>query len=139
MDFSVFLHFDGECRAAIEHYVKIFKLEQPKELVTYAQYPEHNVNEADKDRILFASLPIFGCNVMSSDIPPGTPHVKGTNISLTLSFKCKEEQERVFTELSEGGKVIMPLQKTFWSELYGMVMDKFSIIWHLSFQVCTPP
>jgi PhnB protein len=135
MDFSVFLHFDGDCRAAIEYYDKVFKFEMPKDLMTFSQSPINPVAEADKDRIIFASFPIFGCNVMFSDGPSGLQYTKGTNVALTLRFKCKEEQ-RIFTELSEGGKVNMPLQKTFWSELYGMVTDKFSVIWHLSDQKC---
>jgi PhnB protein len=44
---------------------------------------------------------------------------------LALRFKCKEEQQRIFAELSEGGKVNMLLQKAFWSELYGMIIDEF--------------
>jgi PhnB protein len=78
-------------------------------------------------------------DVMFSDIPSWFQHTKETNVVLTLIFKYKEEEEeeqRIFTELSEDGKVNLPLQKTFWSELYGMITDKFSVIWHLSDQKC---
>jgi len=58
--------------------------------------------------------------------------VKGTNIAITLGSSDKDEIERVFAALADGGKVAMPLGKTFFSELYGMLTDRFGIIWQLS-------
>jgi uncharacterized glyoxalase superfamily protein PhnB len=62
---------------------------------------------------------------MFSDIPSGIQHMKETNAVLTLRFKCKEEQQRIFTELSEGRKTHTLLKKTSWIELHGIVTDKF--------------
>ena len=132
MSFDVFLNFDGDCRAAIEFYSNVFKLEMPGQIMTYSQAPGFDISGADADRIIYASLPIFGCNVMFSDCPPGSNYVKGTNIALTLGCDDAVEIERLYSTLCDGGFAAMPLGKTFFSELYCMVTDKFGITWQIS-------
>ncbi len=133
--FSLFINFDGNCREATEYYAKVFQSEV-QGLMTYGQLPPNEdepLSDEDKDRVLYSVVPIFGCNVMFCDVPSSMPLTKGDNLNPTLGTDDKEEIRRVFTELSEGGEVLMPLEKTFWSELYGMVQDKYGIIWQLSF------
>ena len=130
MSFDVFINFDGDCRAALEFYAKVFKLDMPEQIMTYEQAPGFEGDGGD--RIIYASLPIFGCNVMFSDCPPNSGYVKGTNIALTLGTTDADEIKRLYTELSEGGFVNMELGKTFFSELYCMITDKFGITWQLS-------
>lgn len=131
MSFDVFLNFDGDCREAIEFYAGVFKLDVPK-IMFYGDNPGTPVSEDDKSRVLYASLPIFGCNVMFSDCPSGSEYVKGTNITLTLGTTDADEINRLYTALGNGGTVEMEIGKTFFSELYGMVRDKFGITWQLS-------
>jgi PhnB protein len=131
MSLDVFIAFDGDSRKALEFYAKVFKLEMPKQIMTYAQNPE-GASAEDKDRILYACMPMFGQNVMFSDCPSGREFVKGNNIMLTIGLSDAEEIRRIFRELSESGEVYMPLEKTFFSELFGMVCDQFGIIWQLS-------
>jgi PhnB protein len=132
VSFDVFLNFDGDCRAALEFYAEVFGQEVPTHIMTYGQAPGFSGPDADKDRIIYTSLPIFGMNVMFSDCPSGSEYVKGTNIALTLGTTDADEIKRLYAALSDGGEVAMPLGKTFFSELYGMVTDKFSITWQLS-------
>jgi len=132
MSFDVFLNFDGDCNEALKFYSTVFNLDMPSDTMTYGQAPGFDVPEEEKGRILYASLPIFSCNVMFSDCPPGATYIKGTNIVLTLGTSDAEEIVRLFAALKEGGKVNMELGETFFSELYGMVTDKFSITWQLS-------
>jgi len=132
MTFEVFLNFDGDCHKALEFYAEVFGLGAPSHVMTYDQNPESNFGEENKGRILYATLPIFGCNVMFSDCPAGSPYVKGTNIALTLGTFDAGEITRVFEALAKDGQVLMPIGKTFFSELYGMVTDKFGITWQLS-------
>ena len=131
MSFDVFLNFDGDCRAALDFYAEVFQTGAPVGLMTYGQNPG-GCADADKDRVLYVSLPIFGHNVMLSDCPSGEPYIKGSNIALTLGCDNADEIRRIFAALSVGGEVYMPLDKTFFSELYGMVRDKFDITWQLS-------
>lgn len=132
MSFDVFINFDGNCRAALEFYAGVFNLEMPAHIMTYGQNPAGGFAEADKNRILYTTLPIFGCNVMFSDCRSGSGFVKGTNIALTLGTHDADEIRRIYAALSDGGHMAMPLGKTFFSELYGMVTDKFGITWQLS-------
>lgn len=131
MSLDVFLTFDGDCRKAVELYAAVFKRPMPEQIMTYGQNPE-GASEQDKDRILYTSMPLFGQNVMFSDCPAGSEHIKGNNIMLTVGLSDGEEIKRIFQALSEGGAVYMPLGKTFFSELFGMVCDQFGIIWQLS-------
>ena len=132
MSIDIFLFFDGDCRQALEFYAKVFKQELPKQIMTYGQNPE-GAPEADRDRIIYASMPLYGMNMMFSDCPSGQePIIKGNNFSITIGHSDAEEIKRIFLELSEGGEVLMPLGKTFFSESFGMVCDKFDITWQLS-------
>jgi len=132
VSFDVFLNFDGDCRDAMNFYAGVFKLDMPSHIMTYGQNPSGSFGDENKDRVLYASLPIFGGNVMFSDCPSGSDYVKGTNIALTLGTSDVDTIKNVFNALADGGEVIMPLGKTFFSEFYGMVTDKFGITWQLS-------
>ena len=132
MTFDVFLNFDGDCRSAIEFYAKVFKLEMPANLMTYGQAPGMGMTGEAANRVLYATLPIFGCNVMFSDCPEGAPYVKGTNIALTLGTTDADEIGRLYAELKDGGFVNMELGQTFFSELYAMVTDRFGVTWQIS-------
>lgn len=134
MKFSLFISFNGNCKEALELYSKVFGSEV-QGLMTFGQMPpapDYTVPESDKDKVMYADLDIFGTTIMFSDFPEGMPYVAGNNISPTLVTKDKDEMHRIFNALKEGGKIEMELQETFWSELYGMVTDKFGITWQLS-------
>jgi PhnB protein len=131
---QLFINFNGECREAVEFYSKVFKSEAVN-LMTYSQMPpdpNYAVSEADKNKIMYCSIQVFGCNVMFSDVPEGSRFIKGNNFNPTIVTEDMNELRRLFDELKEGGEVIMELQKTFWSDLYGMLTDKYGVIWGLS-------
>ncbi len=133
MKFDLSINFDGNCRAAVEFYAKVFRSEVLG-LITYGETPPeagHAVPEADKDRIMYACVPIGGNNVMFGDYPAGSPFIVGNNLSPTIGVDSRAEAERLFQELSEGGTVDMELDKTFFAEQYGMVTDKFGVIWQV--------
>ena len=133
MQLELFINFDGNCREAVEFYAKVFK-SSVNNLMTYGDAPpdpSYTLAEADRNRIMYAGIPIGGMVVMFMDYPSGGGFVKGNNINPTVSTDDKAEVTRMFNELKEGGKVFMDLQKTFFSEWYGMVEDKFGVIWQL--------
>ncbi len=133
MQLEMFINFDGNCREAVEFYAKVFKTEIGN-LMTYSEAPpdpNYTVSEADKNKIMYAGIKFGNMVAMFMDMPSGVPFIKGNNISPTISTDDKTEVERLFNELKEGGTVEMELQKTFFSELYGMVTDKFGVIWQL--------
>jgi len=128
---NVYLTFDGDCRAALDFYAKAFGVEFP-DVMTMDQYPDGGIAREDEGRIMHAELPVFGGRLMASDCASGSDFVKGTNVAITLGTSDRDEIERVFAALADGGRITMPLGKTFFSELYGMVTDRFGITWQLS-------
>ena len=133
MQLELFINFDGNCREAVEFYAKVFK-SSVNNLMTYGDTPPdsgYTIPEADRDRIMYAGVPIGGITVMFMDFPADSEFSKGNNINPTVSSDDKEEITRIFNELKEGGEVCIELQKTFFSEWYGMVEDKFGVIWQL--------
>ena len=133
MLFELFINFDGECKEAVDFYAKVFK-SSVNNLMLYSDVPPsegYTVPEADKNRVMYAGIPLGSIVVMFMDMPSGLPFVKGNNITPTVSFADKAEVQRVFDELKEGGKVYTEPTKTFFSDLYASVEDKFGIIWQI--------
>ena len=130
MSFDAFLYFDGDCRQAVAFYAEVFRVE-PTQVMTYGQNPAGAV-EADRDRVLYASLPVFGSNLMMADHPTGSTLVRGDNVALTIGGADADEIKRVFAGLAADGRVDMALGPTFFSPLYGMVTDRFGIPWQVA-------
>ena len=133
MQLELFLNFDGDCLQAVEFYARVFK-SSVNNLMMYSDAPPaegYELREADKNRVMYAGVPIGGIVVMFSDCPAGSEFIKGNNICPTVSMDDKAEVTRIFNELSEGGEVYMELQKTFFSELFSMVKDKYGVIWQI--------
>jgi len=84
--------------------------------------------------IMHVALPIGNNILMGSDVPSHMPQVvTGSNLSLSVSVESREEANRVFAGLSEGGTVGMPLTDMFWGDYWGMLHDKFGIQWMISY------
>ena len=130
---DAYLFFDGNCAQAMRFYERVLggKLDA---LMTYDQSPEGNQcgDGAGGDRIMHAALKLGDRLLMASDSPPGQPHQPSGGFSLSLFFPTTTEARRTFEQLAEGGKVIMPLDKTFWAETFGMCVDRFGTPWMVS-------
>ena len=70
-----------------------------------------------------------GITFMASDTPAGMPYTPGTAISMSVSGDESDELTDYFNKLSEGGKIVMPLEKAPWGDTFGMVTDKFGVQW----------
>ncbi|MDR3069442.1 MAG: VOC family protein [Propionibacteriaceae bacterium] len=132
MSFDAFLFFDGNCREALDFYAHAFAAE-PGRVMTYGEAPGADRTGPDADRLIYAELPVAGVQLMFSDRMTGQEHVVGNNLALTLGLDDAVEIRRVFEALAEGGTIQMPLGETFFSSLFGMVTDRFGIIWQISF------
>jgi PhnB protein len=130
MNIQPYLFFDGRCDEAIQFYQKALGAETLM-LMRYKDAPDQsNINPAHKDKVMHASLRIGDTTVMASDGHcTGTPSFQGFSLSITV--KSDAEAERVFAAVSEGGKVQMPLAKTFFSSRFGMAFDRFGVMWML--------
>jgi len=131
MTFGIFLFFDGNCREALEFYATVFNQPVPETIMTYAQDPSGTASEFDKDRIFYADLFVAGSNLMLSDCPSGAPFIRGNSSSVAIGLTDADELKRIFEMLQDGGTVILELGETFFSELFGMVTDKFGVMWQI--------
>jgi len=90
------------------------------------------VPESHKNKIMHARLK-FGDNVIYlSDTLAGNERTVGNNISLSLEINPPTKMDDLFARLSEGGKIIMPLQDTFWNARFGQFVDKFDVHWMMN-------
>ena len=90
----------------------------------------------DQDKIMHIALPIGEDNVlMGTDTLESMGHslTSGNNFSISISADTKKEADRIFAELSAGGKVELPLSMQFWGDYFGMFADKYGIQWMVSY------
>jgi PhnB protein len=130
MSINAYLFFNGNCEEALNFYKA--KLGANIEFLTrMSESPEPPPPDSPPmpgDAIMHASFRIGDTMLMASDSPSkGEPNFKG--FSLSISKPTEAEARSVFNALSEGGKVDLPLGKTFWSPCFGMLTDKFGVSW----------
>lgn len=131
MKVEPYLFFEGRCEEAIEFYRKALRAEVQM-LMRYKDSPEPAqpgmVPPGSENKIMHASLRIGDTIVMASDGHcQGKPSFSGFGLSLTAANEA--EAEGLFGSLADGGKVQMPLSKTFFSPRFGMVTDRFGVMW----------
>lgn len=97
--------------------------------------PEYPTPPEAKDRVLNAHLKIGNSDLMLSDTFPGQPYPIGSQVTIAIMINNVDKTKEVFEKLQAGGKVLMPLQETFWSPAYGQVTDKFHMTWQVSTEV----
>ena len=127
-----YLNFDGKALEAFNFYKSVFGGEFT-DVHKIGDAPGcENLPEEEKNRVMHIALPIDeNTTLMASDIIPSAGHVpkEGNNVHLSLHPETKEEADRLFKGLSEGGKVEMEMQDTFWGAYYGNFRDKYGIHW----------
>ena len=130
---NTYLTFNGNCREVFDFYRSVFGGEFSWISTFRDAPPDIGVAEADMDGIMHVSFPIGSGVLMGSDMPPqfGPPPVVGSNFSLTISPESREEADRIFKELSDGGSVSFPMQDMFWGAYFGSLTDKFGINWQV--------
>jgi PhnB protein len=131
MQVQPYLFFDGRCEEAIEFYKSAVGAEVTM-LMRFKDSPEPHppgmLPPGAESKVMHASLRIGDSTVMASDGQClGQANFQG--FSLSLSVANDAEAERLFAALANGGKVCMPLAKTFFSSRFGMVADRFGVSW----------
>ncbi|WP_276134727.1 VOC family protein [Polluticoccus soli] len=129
-----YVHFNGNCEEAFNFYKSIFGGDYTMSRFKDAP-PGSPMTEAEGDKVLHISLPIGrGTVLMGSDVPQAFgPASIGNNFYVSVNADSREEADKLFKGLSEGGKVMMPLEDTFWGAYFGMFVDKFKVQWMISF------
>jgi PhnB protein len=124
-----YISFKGNCREAIEFYKNALDAETVF-IQTVGESPMANMGPPEN--ILHSTIKVGGSTIMMSDDPTPEAKAGGGNISLAIGLNDPERAKKLFTNLAKGGSVIMPLEKTFWAEAFGMVTDKFGIKWMIN-------
>ncbi|MBB2200970.1 VOC family protein [Gluconacetobacter tumulisoli] len=120
--------FNGRCPEAFAFYHAALG-GKITAMVPFADTPMAGSIPADQhDRICHATLTVGDQVLMGSDgMPDRTVTPAGFSISVTAD--TAEEVGRIFTALSDGGSVTMPVQQTFWAPQFGMLVDRFGVSW----------
>jgi PhnB protein len=128
-----YLFFNGNCAEAMRFYEKALggKLEmmmKASEAPPEAAKPCPEGTDAG-DAVLHACVMVEGRRLMASDWMSPEPYPGINGVSISLVYPTVEEAKRKFEALAAGGKVLMPLAKTFWIESFGMLTDKYGANW----------
>lgn len=124
-----YLHFEGNGEEALNVYKTV--LNGKVEIVSRYDDPHMNAPEDYKNKILHAVFTFGDNSIMASDCFPGQQLKYGDSTALSLQIDGEDECRRVFNALAEGGQILMPLEKQFWGDYFGHLVDRFSVSWML--------
>ncbi len=124
------MFFDGRCEEALEFYKRALGAEV-NAIMRYKDSPEPpppGCGPTDANKVMHAQFRIGETVILASDgRATGNPKFEG--FALALSVKTEADAEKAFNALASGGKIEVPLAKTFFSPRFGMVVDKFGVFW----------
>jgi len=130
-----YLFYEGRCEEAIEFYKKTLGAKVDM-LMRYKDAPPGAEPKAEQcggvvppaDKVMHAAFRIGETTVMASDgMASGKADFKGFGLSVNVADKA--EAERTFKALGDGGQVTMPMSETFFANAFGMVVDRFGVMW----------
>ncbi|MCB9282674.1 MAG: VOC family protein [Lewinellaceae bacterium] len=132
-----YIHFNGNAEEAFTFYKSVFggefaMISRFKDLAI----PGQAISENESNKIMHIALPIGKSSVlMGSDTPEfmGKHNENENRSKISISAESKEEADRLFSGLSAGGKVEMPIADSPWGSYFGMFRDKYGIEWMVDF------
>ncbi len=136
MKLNTYVNFPGSCAEAFRDSEKHLGAKVGM-VMTHAQSPDQSLVKPEwKDAVLHARITIGDTELMAADIPNAEPM---RSAYLTLRMDSDSDAERVFSALSQGGQVLMPMRETFFASRFGQVRDRFGINWMILNERPTPP
>ena len=131
MDVQTTLNFYGRTEEAVTFYGRAIEAETLF-LVRFRDCPDPALSRLGMDEKIFhATFRIGSTVIMASDCgcerPP--PETRFAGFSLALRVETAEKAECFFAALTEGGQIQVPIQKTFFAERYGILVDRFGVLW----------
>ena len=131
------INFNGNAEEAFNFYKSVFG----GEFATIVRFkdissPEFPVAENDANKIMHIALPIGKNSLMANDVPEsmGRVNENENRSKIMISAESREEADKLFNGLSEGGNIEMPIADSPWGSYFGMFRDKFGIEWMVDFQ-----
>jgi PhnB protein len=131
MKLSPHLNFNGNCAAAFKFYEQCLggKIEM---MMTHGESPMAAQTPPKwRDKIIHARMTVGENELLGADAPP-EHYEPAKGFTVTLLIATPAEAERVFNALAKEGTVRMPIQQTFWSVRFGMLVDQFGVPWMIN-------
>ncbi|MGN6617801.1 MAG: VOC family protein [Ilyomonas sp.] len=135
---SIYLNFMGNTEEAFNFYKSVFKTDYASPMMYLKDVPPppgKQWSEQEAKSVMHVSLPILGGTViMGTDMLESMGHklVIGNNTTINLETDSREEADRLFQALSEGGSDTAPMRDEFWG-YWGCCLDRFGIRWMFNY------
>ncbi len=136
---SIYLNFQGNAEEAFNFYKSVFKTEFAGPVMRMKDMPPRPgmpaLSEKESNSVMHVTLPILGgTRIMGSDMLESMGHklMVGNNTTISLEPDSREETDRLFNALSEGGSQLAPMRKEFWG-YWGCCLDRFGIRWMFNY------
>ena len=131
MKVVTYLSFPGSCEEAFRFYAAVLG-GRLGEIFRYGGSPMAEHAPADwQDKVMHGNLTLGDQELMGSDAVPEQYEVPG-GFTLSVQLDDTSEAERIFEALSRHGRIVMPLEQTFWAARFGMVVDRFGTPWTIN-------
>jgi len=128
MKLHTYLNYGGNCKQAFSFYEKHLGGKITMMMTQGEQPNPQNVPPDQKNSIMYARMSIGETDLMGSDVP-SERFQPMRSVYLSLSLNSIDEAERIFSLLSDGGEIFMPMQETFFAFRFAMLRDKFGTSW----------
>ena len=136
MKMYTYVNFAGNCAEAFRFYERHLGAKIGM-MMTHGQAPDQShANPEWKDAVLHARIALGGTELFGADIPKAQPM---RSAYLSLGVESVEEAERIFSVLSAGGQIFMPMQETFFAARFAQVQDRFGVNWMIICERPMPP
>jgi PhnB protein len=131
---EVYLSFSGNAAQAAQYYADVFQAGAPY-VMRFSDIPKQDQEDLPpemEELVMYANVKTFAGDIMMSDEMPGARTIPNTGIWVSVTHEDERLIKRTFDALAKDGEIIMPLEQTFFSPLYGQLKDKFGFYWMLS-------
>lgn len=132
MKINPYLNFAGDTEQAFRFYAEVLGGELT-EIHRFGSMPGGaELTDAQKNLVLHVGLRLpDGQMLMASDTLEGMgpPRVVGNNVNLSIHPDSRDEADRIFNALAEGGAITMPIADQFWGDYFGSLSDRFGVQW----------
>lgn len=129
MKMHPYLTFNGTCREAFENYARIFDGE-----VRFLQYYDEmpgsdDLPKSSLARVMHGQVSLHGQVLMGSDSMKASDYLRSQGFQIQTSWDDHDLAADAFQALADGGEIIMPFEETFWSPGFGLLRDRFGVMW----------
>jgi PhnB protein len=128
MTVTTHLNFRGDARAALQFYQQVFGGQ-----VTLVTYGDFHDSSAPAGHVIWGQVVAeSGFRVMAYDVQSAKPWQPGENaFYVSVRSGSTDEIQSAWDKLSDGATITQPIAASAWAPLYGMLKDRFGVVWVL--------